>query len=232
MSRAMGKNMDAADTLETGRTLRAGRERQRLTAVVRWAFRISLAALIVAVLAIAGYFLYQWIYARNAQSELANQWEQVPIGVDLSSTIRPGDVVGVIRIPKIGLEAYLVELSNPEDRANLNRGPGHIQGTAWPGEVGNCVIAGHRVTYSHPFLHIDQIEPGDEIIIECPNYVSHYRMVESQIVTPDRVEVMDPTPDPMVTLIACHPPHTATYRYIVRGSLKSREDKRPTIPAP
>src|SRR3712207_8743422 len=36
-------------------------------------------------------------------------------------------------------------------------------GTAFPGETGNAVFAGHRVTHSHPFRHIDKLVPGDEV---------------------------------------------------------------------
>ena len=37
----------------------------------------------------------------------------------------------------------------------LNKGPGHWPGTALPSQDGNVVVAGHRVTHSRPFRHID-----------------------------------------------------------------------------
>ncbi|MBV8160606.1 MAG: class E sortase, partial [Acidimicrobiia bacterium] len=46
----------------------------------------------------------------------------------------------------------------------LANGPGHWPGTAMPGDNGNAVVAGHRVTHTHPFLDIDQLQPGDQVV--------------------------------------------------------------------
>jgi sortase A len=102
---------------------------------------------------------------------------------------------------------------------------GHIAGKGWPGSVGNLVLAGHRVTFSHPFLRIEELQPGDIIEVETPDRVAEYRMTGFTVVTPEQVEVMDPTPDGTITLITCHPPHSATYRYIVKGSLDTVTQK-------
>ena len=44
-------------------------------------------------------------------------------------------------------------------------GPGHWPGTALPGQLGNAVVAGHRTSHNRDFRNIDQLVPGDEIIL-------------------------------------------------------------------
>ena len=48
---------------------------------------------------------------------------------------------------------------------DLRKGPGHYPGTALPGVRGNVAIAGHRTTYGAPFQDIDQLKPGDEVVL-------------------------------------------------------------------
>ena len=50
--------------------------------------------------------------------------------------------------------------------ADLEKGPGHYVGTALPGQVGNFAVAGHRVGKGEPFLNLDQLQPGDAVVIE------------------------------------------------------------------
>ena len=51
-------------------------------------------------------------------------------------------------------------------RRRPGEGPGHYSGTALPGQVGNFAIAGHRVGKGEPFLNLDQLRPGDAVIVE------------------------------------------------------------------
>ena len=104
----------------------------------------------------------------------------------------------------------------------LQRGVGHVPGTALPGEVGNFATAGHRVTYGRPYRHIDRLRPGDPIVVETTTGWSVYRFVRHRIVAPSATEVVAPVPDrpgvrprqAWMTLIACHPPFSARQRYV------------------
>ena len=49
---------------------------------------------------------------------------------------------------------------------DLKKGPGHYPETPLPGQEGNAAIAGHRTTYGAPFNRIDELEPGDEILVQ------------------------------------------------------------------
>ena len=70
---------------------------------------------------------------------------------------RQGDAVARIRIPKIGVDQYVVEGVDVDD---LRKGPGHYPSTPLPGHEGNSAIAGHRTTYGAPFGDLDQLDTG------------------------------------------------------------------------
>jgi sortase A len=124
--------------------------------------------------------------------------------------------VGVVEIPKIRLVHPVYEGIT---LTVIDHGPGHWPGSAMPCQIGNAVFPGHRVTHSHPFLDLDLLSPGDQIIFRMPGRDCVYAVTGTQIVRPTDVWVTDPTPQPTVTLIACHPKHSAAQRIVVKGTL-------------
>ncbi|HEY4408755.1 MAG TPA: class E sortase [Acidimicrobiia bacterium] len=126
--------------------------------------------------------------------------------------------IGEIQIPKIGLVHPIFE---GVTLTVIDHGPGHWPGSAVPGQLGNAVFAGHRVTHTHPFLRINELVPGDQIIFKMDNGTFVYQVTGHQIVTPKDVHIVDPTPDATLTLFACHPPHQAIQRYVVRAVFMS-----------
>ena len=95
-----------------------------------------------------------------------------------------GDGIGVIQIPKIGVDKIFVEGTGRED---LKKGPGHYPGTPLPGEIGNAAIAGHRTTYGQPFYDLDKLAPGDEIITQTLTGRYTYKVRETLIVKPEDI---------------------------------------------
>ena len=128
--------------------------------------------------------------------------------------------VGTINIPKIGLVHPIYEGIT---LTVIDHGPGHWPGTAMPGHRGNVVFPGHRVTHTHPFLNLDRIAPGDPVIFQTPDGTFTYQVTSIQIVKPTDLWVIDQTPDPTMTLIACHPKHSAAQRIVVKGKLISSQ---------
>jgi sortase A len=124
--------------------------------------------------------------------------------------------IGTITIPKIGL---VHDLYQGVTLTTIDHGPSQWPGTAIPGRPGNAVVAGHRVTHDHPFLHIDALKPGDEVMFDVAGVHSTYRVTGSEVVTPDAVWIATQTPTPTATLYACHPPHSKKYRYVVHLEL-------------
>jgi sortase A len=132
--------------------------------------------------------------------------------------------IGRIEIPKIGLNHKVMQGISLR---NIDHGPSHWPGTPLPGEQGNTVFAGHRVTHSHPFRRIHELTPGDDIFFTVNGVRSHYKVTGHEIVAPSRIDIVNPTPNPIATLFACHPPGSARQRYVVRAALQPAE-----VPAP
>lgn len=128
--------------------------------------------------------------------------------------------IGTIRIPKISLVHPIYE---GVWLTVIDQGPGHWPGSARPGERGNTVFPGHRVTQSHPFLNLDQLVPGDEIIFEMNNGTFTYKVRDTIIVVPSDIWVVDQHTAFEATLIACHPKHSARQRIVVRSDFVKSE---------
>ena len=128
----------------------------------------------------------------------------------------PGMELGSIQIPKIGVDRALWEGVTLN---TLNRGPGHWPGTAMPGQVGNVVIGGHRVSHDKPFRNIDQLVAGDQIVMTFNGVPNTYIVTGSQVVTPNDTWVINQTPEHTATLFACHPPGSTKFRYVVFAKL-------------
>ncbi len=126
--------------------------------------------------------------------------------------------LGVFKLPKLDISENLVEGTGQE----LLYGVGHMPGTAYPGQEGNCVIAGHRGSVvKHPFRHLDKVKAGDQIILEDSENTYTYEVYASQVVEPSDVWVtaLQEGETSMVTLITCTPVVTFTHRLIVWGRL-------------
>jgi len=122
--------------------------------------------------------------------------------------------VAVLKIPKIGLEVAV--FAGTDDFA-LNRGVGWIEGTAKPGEIGNSGIAGHRDGFFRP---LKDIAPGDAIEVVGLSGSRRYQVESIQLVRPEDVQVLDPTPGAALTLVSCYPFYfvgSAPQRFIVRA---------------
>ena len=127
-----------------------------------------------------------------------------------------GTEIGRIVIPKIELDLVVVE---GVDRDNLRRGPGHMPWTPMPGQVGNTVISGHRVTNGAPFFSLDELEPGDEILVETVTGTHTYVVREQFSVLPTDVWVTNSRPGAWLTLTTCNPRFSARERLITVAEL-------------
>src|SRR3954454_9829581 len=119
--------------------------------------------------------------------------------------------IGTIEIPKIGVTSPIY---HGITMRNIDLGPSHWPGTAMPGEPGNTVFMGHRVTHTHPFRNIDQLVPGDQVIFTVNGTRTVYVVTGHEIVRPTQTEIVTQTGTATGTIFACHPPHSATFRYV------------------
>lgn len=121
-----------------------------------------------------------------------------------------------IQIPAINVDAQIVPGDSWEQ---LKKGVGHHVGSANPGERGNLVLSAHNDVFGEIFRHLDQLKPGDEVIVYSGAQRYRYTIGEQRLVAPTQVEVMLPTNEPTVTLISCYPYLVNNQRIVVSGQL-------------
>lgn len=155
-----------------------------------------------------------------SEKELADRVEVLADAFE--DEVERGEGIGRILIPRIDLDIVVVEGT---DTASLQRGPGHYtlansegladvgDGSAFPGQGETMGIAGHRTTYLAPFRRIDEIQPGDEIILQMPYGTFTYTVQNHEIVDPDDVGIVENVGYDRLVLTACHPLYSAAQRY-------------------
>ena len=144
-------------------------------------------------------------------------------------TLNEGDPAGRIRIPKIHVDLIFVQGTARDD---LSKGPGHYPASPMPGQLGNAAIAGHRTTHGKPFYDLDQLAPGDDILIDTTYGHYRYRVTQQLIVAPTEVSVVGPTPDAQLTLTTCNPKLSARERLVIHAKLvvEKSTPARATVP--
>jgi sortase A len=123
-----------------------------------------------------------------------------------------------IQIPVIDVDAPVVQGDGWEQ---LKKGVGQHIGSADPGQVGNVVLTGHDDVYGEVFRYLENLKPGDVILLFTAQRQFVYIVTGSKIVEPTQVEVMDPTTEPTITLITCHPYMVDNTRYVVIATLQN-----------
>jgi sortase A len=172
----------------------------------------------------------------EAEDELAELQESFPAQADLEALenvdgvrakaklladrfaeeAETGQGIGRIEIPSIGVDIVVVEGT---DSTSLQSGPGRYPETAFPGQGRTIGIAGHRTTYLAPFHDIDQIEPGDDVVVEMPYATFTYEVKSTEIVEPSDVHIVDDVGYERLVLTACHPLYSAAQRYAIFARL-------------
>jgi sortase A len=117
-------------------------------------------------------------------------------------------------VPRLGLDTDLAWASSLDD---LFDNPGWLPGSGLTGTPGNMVIAGHRVSHTHPFRFIDAMQPGDEFYVYADGKYT-YQVVGSVVVSGDDYNaIVASTAEATVTLYACHPPGSVAQRWLVKA---------------
>jgi sortase A len=200
--------------------------RRLLHRVLLWPQR----ALFAGAILLLGYFGWvfadSWFFQRRESRELQLLLDQRPEKADASAPMtiptslqKPraapaAGLMGRIEIRRLGLSAIVME---GDDRRTLRRAVGHIPGTTFPGQNGNMVLTGHRDTFFRPLRNVAR----DDIITLTTLHGQYlYRVLSTQVVSPDNVSMLDPTQNETLTLITCHPFYfvgAAPNRFIVRA---------------
>jgi LPXTG-site transpeptidase (sortase) family protein len=144
--------------------------------------------------------------------------------------IVPGAPVARILIPRLALDEIVLE--GVDDYA-LNGGPGHLPGSAFPGERGNSIISAHRDRH---FATLGEIQVGDTVVTEAGARTTHWVVISKRVVDAD-APALYRTADATLTLTTCWPIRyvgTAPERLLVTAKplpSKDRTRKTPSFAA-
>ena len=164
-----------------------------------------------------------------AAARLGSIEERVEFLADrFADEVETGKAIGRIRIDAIDLDVIVVEGT---DTSSLQKGPGHYtpsdeaetrkqgDGSAYPGQGETIGIAGHRTTYLAPFRRLDELERGDELVVEMPYASFTYEVEKTEIVDPSAFDVVRNVGYERLVLTACHPLYSAAERIVAFGKL-------------
>jgi sortase A len=222
---------------------------------IRHAVRLlgeTLVTLGVVLLLFVGYELF-WTnvsseaHASTVVGSLRQDWATHPSGSLSGRTASgapmqlPDGAFGLMFIPRLGkswVQPIIQSASTQISLGELSDGVVHYRQTAMPGQVGNFAVAGHRMTHGQPFINLNTLRPGDDVIVETSAAVYTYVVdndpnAPASIVQPTALWVLDPVPghpqttptQALVTLITCNPRWSSTHRMIVWGHLVSTQLK-------
>lgn len=146
----------------------------------------------------------------------------------INTPYRPNSALALLEIPSASVADVVV---NGATVSALRHGPGHITGTALPGQPGNSAIAGHRTSYGAPFADLDDVKIGDDVRVTTRDGRFTYTVSDVRIVSPRQTEVLRPRKDrSLLTLITCHPRWSTAKRLVVVAELTSSEPVATSTP--
>lgn len=109
-----------------------------------------------------------------------------------------------LQIAVLGLDTPVVEVGVVDGAWQVaDYAAGYHRGSGLPGDVGNTVLAGHAGLRGGVFRDLGQLTPGDDVLLDTGNWRYRYRVRALSQVLPHQIEVMAPTPTPVLTLITC-----------------------------
>lgn len=86
--------------------------------------------------------------------------------------------------------------------SSLAFGLGHVDGTAAPGQPGNCVLAGHRDSWAE---FMQELEVGDTLSLRRHGGERQYRVQAAEVVDKQAGHVLARSTDRRLTLVTCWP---------------------------
>ena len=163
-------------------------------------------------LAKGSFAVYPFLFSSSQAAEVS----LAPSALGGARRFEPGTPLFRLLLPRQRADFTVVEGTT---NAALRKGPGHLEGSPFPGENGNAVIAGHRDTH---FRVLKDVLIGDAIRVEVGDQDYTYRIVDIRVVKPTDTRVLLTQPGRTLTLITCYPFRflgSAPDRYIVQARL-------------
>lgn len=152
------------------------RDRRARRSPARRAVTLVGVAMILAGLGVIAWVAWQYfgtnIVSKHKQAEIKQS-----IKIDWGKGI-DSDAIGLLRVDRFG-DDYEMPIVKGMDDGALARGVGWDTKSVKPGQIGNFVLAGHRVTHGEPFSKFPKLKAGDRAVIETRTAIYTYKLRNS-----------------------------------------------------
>ena len=149
-----------------------------------------------------GHGAYLLAKAQLAQVLLKRAWARTVHGERDVKPWRWADTWPVARIEFPRQRQSYIVLAGASGRT-MAFGPGHVDGTAMPEQIGNCAISAHR---DSQFAVLRQVEIGDPIVLQTRDGGAiRYRVVSHHVISMFDTSPLGPSRGRILTLITCYP---------------------------
>ena len=176
-------------------------------------YKIILVIIVITAIILAGFVIKKQIESKKVEDntktvlqeikkENKSNPEQIDVIQEIDQKIGEYKVIGIINIPKIGIEYPILEKTNKESL--------DLSITKFWGEKinqkGNVVLAGHNRLNNTMFGKIDKLENGDIIELTDSQMITvKYQVFDKYIIDPNDIDCIFPVDENAreVTLITC-----------------------------
>lgn len=176
-------------------------------------YKIILVILVITAIILAGFVIKKQIESKKVEDntktvlqeikkENKSNPKQIDVIQEIDQKIGEYKVIGIINIPKIGIEYPILEKTNKESL--------DLSITKFWGEKinqkGNVVLAGHNRLNNTMFGKIDKLENGDIIELTDSQMITvKYQVFDKYIIDPNDIDCIFPIEENTreVTLITC-----------------------------
>lgn len=144
-------------------------------------------------IAIALTYVATNVYASLGQRDLRGRIDEAiarwaPLDPLARSSIAyaSGDPVARLLAPEIGLDVVVAEGATP---SVMRRAPGHLPGSATPGEEGVAIVTANRFGFGSFFFRLGNLSEGDRIVTQSVLGRTTYIVTEVRTVSVDRLDL-------------------------------------------
>ena len=145
-------------------------------------------------------------------------------GQKANTNPQAGEVVNRLIIPKIGVNAPIIE--SADENYALARGAWRLPKSSTPEEQGNMIITGHRFKYLPPsnltFYLFHKLEEGDITSVVWNGNIYYYRISEKKIISAGDTSILRETDEPTLTMYTCDPIYSTKNRLVITSKLISK----------
>ena len=181
----------------------------------------GLLALGALVLALVLSYIGTNVYASVAQNDLEarfdralGEWSGLDPLARGSIAYAQGDPIARLIVPEIALDVIVAEGATP---AIMRRAPGHLTGSATPGDEGVAIVTANRFAFGSFFSRLGSLSVGDRLLTESALGRTTYTITEVRTVPRSRLDLSTDSTQRVLVLFAAARMWGGSDRIVVRA---------------